>query len=135
MQVQKLLFRCDSFTSTCADLDIEHRLTKALPSKVEGPRHSWTNGQVEQMSRTIREMTVERYYRKTHGPLRHHLTDFVPAYKFARCVKILRGLTPYESICKAWRDEPGQFISNPHHQSVGPNKKCVEKPYRVATTT
>ena len=45
MRTQKLPFRCHAFEAACADLDIEHRLTKALPSKVEGPRHSWTNGQ------------------------------------------------------------------------------------------
>ncbi len=35
------LFRCHSFELACADLDIEHRLTK--------PNHPWTNGQVERM--------------------------------------------------------------------------------------
>ena len=40
MRKQKLPFRCHAFEAACADLDIEHRLTKALLSKVEGPRHS-----------------------------------------------------------------------------------------------
>ena len=39
MRAQKLPFRCHAFEAACADLEIEHRLTKALPSKVEGPRH------------------------------------------------------------------------------------------------
>ena len=43
MRAQKLPFRCHSFELACADLDIQHRLTK--------PRHSWTNGQVERMNR------------------------------------------------------------------------------------
>ncbi len=112
MRVQKLPFRCHSFELACADLDIEHRLTK--------PRHPWTNGQVERMNRTIKEATVKRFYYETHDQLRQHLTDFVAAYNFARRLKTLRGLTPYEAICKAWTDDPSRFISNPHHQSLGP---------------
>lgn len=57
----------------------------------------------------------------THDQLRQHLADFVAAYNFARRLKTLRGLTPYEAICKAWTDDPDRFISNPHHQSPGPN--------------
>lgn len=34
MRAEKVLFRCHSFEAACADLDIEHRLTK--------PRHPWT---------------------------------------------------------------------------------------------
>jgi len=45
MRANKLPFLCYAFEGACADLDVEHRLTKALPSTVEGPRHPWTNGQ------------------------------------------------------------------------------------------
>lgn len=85
------------------------------------PRHPWTNGQVERVNRTIKEATVKRYHYETHDQLRQHLTDFVAAYNFARRLKTLRGLTPYEAICKAWTDEPDRFMSNPHHQSPGLN--------------
>ena len=47
-------FRCHSFELACADLEIEHRLTK--------PNHPWTNGQVERMNRTLKEATVRRYH-------------------------------------------------------------------------
>ena len=113
MRAQKLPFRCHAFEAACADLDIEHPLTK--------PRHPWTNGQVERMNRTIKEATVKRYHYETHDQLRQHLADFVAAYNFARRLKILRGLTPYQAICKAWTDDPSRFISNPHQQSLGPN--------------
>ena len=73
------------------------------------------------MNRTIKEATVKRYHYETHDQLRQHLTDFVAAYNFARRLKTLRGLTPYEAICKARTDDPSRFISNPHHQPLGPN--------------
>ena len=106
-------FRCHAFEYACAQLDIEHRLTK--------PRHPWTNGQVERMNRTIKEATVKRYHYASHEQLHAHLTDFVGAYNYARRLKTLRGLTPYEAICKTWTDEPERFTSNPHHQTPGPN--------------
>ncbi|GAA0278913.1 IS481 family transposase ISGdi9 [Methylorubrum aminovorans] len=106
-------FRAHSFESACARNDIDHRLTK--------PRHPWTNGQVERMNRTIKDATVKRYHYDSHEKLRAHLGDFVSAYNFGRRLKTLRGLTPYEAICKAWSAEPGRFRSNPLHQMPGPN--------------
>jgi transposase InsO family protein len=113
MRAQKVPFRCHSFELACADLDIEHRLTK--------PRHPWTNGQVERMNRTLKEATVKRFHYATHNQLRTHLADFVAAYNFARRLKTLRGLTPYEAICKAWTDDPQRFTLNPLHQMPGLN--------------
>ena len=113
MRTEKVLYRCHSFEGACADLDIEHRLTK--------PRHPWTNGQVERMNRTIKDATVKRFHYDSHDQLRQHLADFVAAYNFARRLKTLRGLTPYEAICKAWTDEPFRFMNDPHQQIPGPN--------------
>ena len=113
MRAQGVPFLCHSFEAACADLEIEHRLTK--------PRHPWTNGQVERMNRTIKDATVKRFYYETHDQLLKHLTDFVAAYNYARRLKTLRGLTPYEAICKAWAESPSLFTANPHHQLPGPN--------------
>jgi len=101
------------FDRVCRENGIEHRLTKL--------KHPWTNGQVERMNRTIKEATVKRFHYETHDQLRAHLQTFVDAYNFARRLKTLRGLTPYEHICKAWTEEPDRFIRNPIHQSPGPN--------------
>jgi transposase InsO family protein len=106
-------FRAHSFEFACARNDIDHSLTK--------PRHPWTNGQVERMNRTIKDATVKRYHYDSHEQLRAHLADFVSAYNFGRRLKTLRGLTPYEAICKAWSVEPSRFRSNPLHQIPGPN--------------
>ena len=50
-----------------------------------------------------------------------HLADFVAAYNFARRLKTLKGLTPYEFICKLWTKEPDRFILDPLHQMPGLN--------------
>lgn len=42
----------------------------------------------------------------SHDQLRTHLDDFLAAYKFARRLKTLNGLTPYEYLCKIWTSEP-----------------------------
>ncbi|MGF6313389.1 hypothetical protein ABIB82_007544 [Bradyrhizobium sp. i1.8.4] len=60
-----------------------------------------TNGQVERKNRTLKEATVRRYHYETHRQLEDHLAVFLDAYNFARRLKTLRGLTPYEAICKA----------------------------------
>ena len=102
-----------AFEYACAQNHIDHRLTK--------PKHPWTNGQVERMNRTIKEATVKRYFYETHDQLRAHLRDFVDAYNFARRLKTLRGLTPYEFICKTWTSQPQRFKISPLHQSPGLN--------------
>ncbi|MFC4622098.1 hypothetical protein ACFO3A_07685, partial [Comamonas nitrativorans] len=40
---------------------------------------------------------------------------------FGRRLKTLKGLTPYEFICKQWTDEPERFTINPIHQMPGLN--------------
>jgi transposase-like protein len=101
-------FRAHAFELACARNDIDHRTTK--------PKHPWTNGQVERMNRTIKEATVKRFHYDDHDQLRRHLVDFVTAYNFARRLKTLRGLTPYEFVCKTWLTEPDRFRYDPHHQ-------------------
>jgi transposase InsO family protein len=108
------LFRAHAFELACAQNDIDHRLTK--------PRHPWTNGQVERMNRTIKDATVRRYHYDSHDQLRQHLSDFVTVYNFARRLKTLKGLTPYEFICKRWTLEPERFRLNPLHQMPGLNR-------------
>ncbi|MDO6587980.1 integrase core domain-containing protein, partial [Salipiger sp. 1_MG-2023] len=81
----------------------------------------WTNGQAERMNRTIKEATVKRYHYDSHDQLRTHLADFMAAYNFARRLKTLSGLTPYEYICKIWTSEPDSFIIDPIHQMPGLN--------------
>jgi transposase-like protein len=53
--------------------------------------------------------------------LRTRLADFMAAYNFARWLKTLSGLTPYEYIAKIWTSEPDRFIVNPIRQMPGLN--------------
>jgi transposase InsO family protein len=113
MIARKQPFRAHSFEYACALTDIGHRLTK--------PKHPWTNGQVERMNRTIKDATVRRFHYDDHDQLRSHLADFVQAYNFAKRLKTLKGLTPYEFICKCWISQPERFTLNPLHQMPGLN--------------
>jgi transposase len=92
------------FDMCCQENGIEHRLTKI--------KHPWTNGQVERMNRTIKEATVQRYHYDRHDQLEAHLADFINAYNYARRLKTLKGLTPYEYICKSWTSQPERFKLN-----------------------
>lgn len=101
------------FDRVCHENQIEHRLTKV--------NHPWTNGQVERMNRTLKEATVKRYYYANHQQLREHLHNFLNAYNFAKRLKTLQGLTPYEYIIKCWQKEPKRFKIDPTHHNMGLN--------------
>ena len=101
------------FAMRCRENGIEHRFTKI--------NHPWTNGQVERMNRTIKDATVKRYHYDSHAQLERHLDDFVSAYNFGRRLKTLKGLTPYEFICKRWTIEPERFNLDPIYQMPGLN--------------
>jgi transposase InsO family protein len=106
-------FSTHMFGMRCQENGIEHRCTKI--------NHPWTNGQVERMNRTIKEATVKRYHYDDHGQLRRHLADFLNAYNFGRRLKTLKGLTPYEFICKSWTSQPERFTMDPLQQMPGLN--------------
>ena len=78
------------------------------------------------MNRTIKDATVKRYFYETHDQLRVHLRDFVDAYNFARRLKTLRGLTPYEFVSKAWTSQPQRFKLNPLKQTPGLNSYSAQ---------
>ena len=96
----------------CDEWGIEQRFTK--------PAHPWTNGQVERMNRTVKEATIKRFHYETADQLNTHLQPFLQAYNFAKRLKRLHGLTPYEFICAEWRKNPGIFIRDPTHHPPGP---------------
>jgi hypothetical protein len=92
----------------CADLDIKHRLMT--------PMHPSANGQVERMSQTIKEANIKRCNYHDHALFTNHVDHFIAVYNFGRRLKTMKGLTPYEYICKQWTNDPERFRFNPLHQ-------------------
>ncbi|MBI4723779.1 MAG: IS481 family transposase [Rhodomicrobium sp.] len=101
------------FDHACQTLHIEHRLTRF--------RHPWTNGQVERMNRTIKEATIKTYHYATIDQLKSHLHTFLMAYNYAKKLKALRFITPYEKIIAEWKIDPSAFHANPNHFIAGLN--------------
>ena len=106
------------FDKMCQSEGIRHRLTR--------PYHPWTNGQVERMNRVIKEATTYRYYYASCEKLKQHLTAFLNVYNFAKPLKTLKGLTPFEFIKNSWTNHPKKFKINPSHLNM--------KPYRLLVT-
>ncbi len=89
------------------------------------------------MNRTVKGAMVKRLCRDSHEQLRTHLADFMAAYTFARRLKTLGGLAPYEYICKVCTSEPDRFVLGPIHQMPGLNSlrqsmKCLANPTRAS---
>ena len=70
---------------------------------------------------TIKEATVKRFHYDSHQQLEVHFGAFIDACNYGRRLKTLRGLTPYEYICKICTSEPQRFKINPTHQTSRPN--------------
>jgi hypothetical protein len=79
------------------------------------------------MNRTIKDATVKRYFCDSHEQLKAHLNDFLRAYNFAPRLKTLKGLTPYQSLCKCRQKEPERFApkANPSNAMT---KQRVQMP-------
>jgi hypothetical protein len=56
---------------------------------------------VERMNRSLKEAAVKHYHYDNPWRLERHPHDFIQAYNFARRLKTLHGMTPYEYLCKA----------------------------------
>lgn len=88
------LFRAHAFEYACARNDIEHRTTKA--------RHPWTTDVID---KSLFDKSA--------------LFSCRARYNYGRRLKTLKGLTPYEFICKAWATQPERFNLNPLQQMPG----------------
>jgi hypothetical protein len=103
------------FACVCNEHAIAHRLTNT--------NHPWIHDQVERMRRTLKEATVKikKDYHQSQQHLTEHLYAFLMADNFAKRLKPLKGLTPYEDSYHCWRKEPARFTMNPYHYSLGLN--------------
>ena len=96
---------------------IEHRQTLAY--------HPWTNGQVERINKTIKDATVKKYYYDNHKKLQNHLNIFLNAYNYAKPLKTLKGLTPYEKVLLYLKTKMGKSKINPIYKTLGPGNYSV----------
>ena len=69
--------------------------------------------------RDRRRLNVKRYHYDTHAQLETHINDFIAAYNYARRLKTLKGLTPFEYIRKIWASEPKGPNLDPSHHKPG----------------
>jgi len=65
--------------------------------------------------------TPRRLRPDDHAHLERHLADFINASNSGRRLKTLKGLTPYEFICKCRTSDQESFILNPLHHIPGLN--------------
>jgi hypothetical protein len=61
------------------------------------------------VNKTIKEATVKRFYYNTHEQLREHLKTFIGTYNYAKRLKALEGLTPYEFTVEILETDPQRF--------------------------
>ncbi len=54
------------------------------------------------MNRTLKEATVKTYHYDTLQQFKEHLYHFINAYNYAKKLKTLKFLTPYEKILKEY---------------------------------
>ena len=121
----------------------DQKMTRGIIFPRDGPPFSDCQqlpaGQrVERMNRTIKKAPVRRDHDDTHShsQLQTHITDFVLrrgrqsaglssfsllTYTYARRLKTLQGLTPFEYICKIWTSDPDRFNVDPTHHTPAPN--------------
>jgi hypothetical protein len=87
----------------------------ALPCAIvpDGPGCKWEGGSFERIEAQNRAALKSQ--------LEAHLADFINAYNYARRLKTLKGLTPYEYICKCWTSQPERFRLNPLQKTPGLN--------------
>ena len=71
------------------------------------------------MNRTLNAATVRRYHYDTHQ--QGSSCRLPERLQLRKRLKTLKGLTPYEHICKIWADEPNRFRYDPTHLTSGLN--------------
>lgn len=74
----------------------------------------------ERMSRTLEEATVRGFHHETRAGLEAHLRAYVVAYNLGKHLKRLRGRTPFQAVCDAWKKAPTRLKVDPHHLIPGP---------------
>jgi transposase len=99
------------FDEICNKNNIEHRLTQF--------KHPWTNGLVERMNRTIKEVTTKIYFYETRNELEKHLKLWLNYYNYEKKLKNLNYKSPYDKMLEEYKENPSGFLVSPHHELGG----------------
>ncbi len=67
------------------------------------------------------EMIARANFTNAFSQLREHLQAFIDAYNFAKKLKAIKGLTPWEFIIKEWKSNPKSFIIKLNPFNMGLN--------------
>ena len=96
------------FDRLCADLDIEHRLTR--------PMRPQTNGMVERFNGRIEDVLQSHRFQSGED-LEQTLLRYVRLYNGQLPQSVLKGRTPIDAL-KAWqRQKPALFNKRPYNQA------------------
>jgi hypothetical protein len=79
------------------------------------------SGQVERTESHDQGSNRQTLSLRRPRPASRRLADFIDAYTYARRLRALSGLTPYEFVCKCWTSEPDRSILYPIYQMLGLN--------------
>jgi hypothetical protein len=92
-----------------------------MEQRLTDPYRPWTNGQAERMVRTNKEATVKSFRYISINELRRHVRDWLTACNFAKMLKILRSIAPYEAVQEPRKSKSDVFIVKPTHHMLGLN--------------
>ena len=111
-----------SFTKKCESLNIKHKTTQV--------KHPWTNGQVEVFNRFIKDNTIKKYKYISKEQLLNHLDNLLIAYNFAKRLKSLKYITPYQKVLEIYNDKNLNnnnrlFRIEPVNQLMGLNRRSM----------
>ena len=97
---------------------------------VEATERSKTNGQVEVFNRFIKDNTIRKYKYISKEQLLNHLDNLLIAYNFAKRLKLLKYITPYQKVLEIYNDKNLNnnnrlFRTEPVNQLMGLNRRSA----------
>src|SRR4051812_7456890 len=129
-----------SASARTASASIRRAPSRAISVRGSSTESTWRNGTTvvvfsmayRSFGRFWQSSQPPRYAAFSHP---HHpfprIAQFVAAYNFGRRLKTLKGLTPYEFICKRWTSEPDRFTLTPPQQTPELNGKSRSRSRRI----
>lgn len=94
------------------DSDMRSIWNRTPLDKVKPSLDKWSGRTYEHDSERSDRQSL---FYQSHAHLHKHLQAVISVYNFARRLKTLRGLTPYEFIVKMWTEKPELFHAKPNN--------------------